>query len=137
MPSSRCGTGSDGRFSLGDKMKGFTLMEAMVATVVFASGVLALGGVFQHFNNFRLVERMAVNRFLCTGAAVEFLVHNPPSCKDSLVTVRPQMNERQNIACPVVSVRLTAIPGISPLAVATVPRSRENQAPFKRILPCR
>ncbi|MCQ2098257.1 MAG: type II secretion system GspH family protein [Fibrobacter sp.] len=119
--------------------RGFTLMEVLVAMVVFSIGLLALDSAFRGFNSQRRLEQDRVYKFLCEEAALESLVAAPPACSDSHPV--PEFRQDRH-ACGTVLVHLLPVYGGASLALAEVLSGNSwhpspERPPLRRLVRCR
>lgn len=113
-------------------IRGFTLMEVLVASLILSIGATALGSLYANFNSLRRQEIRAVDAYACSVSVMEKLLQTPPACGEPRTldmvgdTARP---------CKDVPVRLTPVPGMSRLVVVSIPVSHVGK--FQRIMKCR
>lgn len=118
-------------------MKGFTLIEVLVALAILSTSSVVFGTIVGFFNQQRSLERSRANAFVCAVETMESLIDNPPSCE---VSTRPSShgpatsrNVDSGIPCDSAVVALRPVPGVVPLSWAQVQVSTVS---FRRLVKC-
>ncbi|MCF0223760.1 MAG: prepilin-type N-terminal cleavage/methylation domain-containing protein [Fibrobacter sp.] len=111
-------------------MKGFTLMEVLVALSVFAVASLACGRYIDGFLRIRNVEREQALAFTCGVQAMEDWIRQVMPCNTVSKVI-------EGDGCPVVQITLTPVGGYVPLAVARVVAPAVRPVTFTRLVECK
>lgn len=99
-------------------------MEVAVALAVLAGGVLVFGQILTGVERLRNQERIRVETLKSTVFAIEYVVCNPPPCRDSSYSRKG------------VEVTVTAVPGVKPLAWVRCVSGGNPQVRLRRLVRC-